>query len=126
MDLKAIWDKALEDVNCAERRNIGYEPFEAFKLAVAEVQARQKPRDPAILFAKPKAVSKADRAALKEAGVLVIELDDPQAAKLTRAHAEVDGTDLLRIACQSIHEANSLNSVKDLFGRNLAAFLAGK
>lgn len=82
--------------------------------------------DPAILFCKPGAVKPADKKALKTAGVLVIEIEDPQSVKFTRAHAEIDGCDLLRVAMQTINETKSFQNVREAFGANIANFLAGK
>lgn len=59
--------------------------------------------DPAILFVKPDAISAVDKATLQAAGVLVVEIDDPANAKFIRAAAEVESTEMLRIAAKAIH-----------------------
>lgn len=82
--------------------------------------------DPAILFAKPGVVKPADKKALKTAGVLVIEIEDPQSVKFTRAYAEFDQCDLLRIAMKTIKETASFQNVREVLGANIAAFLAAK
>jgi hypothetical protein len=61
--------------------------------------------DPAILFVKPDAISVDDKATLKAAGVLVVEIDDPASAKFTRAAAEVESTEMLRVAAKAIRSS---------------------
>lgn len=70
--------------------------------------------DPAILFVKPKAITAKDKKALQGAGVIVVEVDDPQSVKLTRAHAEIEGSDLLMAAVEAI-KVSGLASVKEKF-----------
>ena len=74
--------------------------------------------DPTILFIKPKAISSSDKKALRAAGVVVVEVDDPQAVRLMKAAVEIDGSELLQAAVKAIHAHNSTtDSVKSLFGR---------
>lgn len=47
--------------------------------------------DPAILFVKPGAVSAADKTALHDAGVVVVEVENPHDVKLVRASATIAG-----------------------------------
>lgn len=54
--------------------------------------------DPSILFIKPGAILAEDKAALKEAGVIVVETDDPASIKLIRAGMELSHSDLLGCA----------------------------
>lgn len=75
-------------------------------------------RDPAILFVRPKAIRAEDRAALAKAGVLVIEVDDPRSVKLTRPHAELEGSDLLRCAVETISEIGN-SAVQQSFGKRV-------
>lgn len=61
-----------------------------------------KERDPTIMFVKPSAISADDKAALQRAGVIVIEIENPQDAKLVRAGVELEAGTLLRAAAQAI------------------------
>lgn len=76
--------------------------------------------DPAILFVKPAAISDDDKATLKAAGVLVIEIDDPANAKFVRAGFEIGGGEMLKIAAQAIKGSDS---VAREFGKALCAHL---
>jgi hypothetical protein len=84
--------------------------------------------DPAILFVKPKAISAADKDALQKAGVIVIEIDDPQAVKLVRAHAEIPQSALLGAAASAISSpgtsASTTRDVEVAFARNVCAAIA--
>jgi hypothetical protein len=59
--------------------------------------------DAAVLFVKPGAVRPSDKGALRKAGIVVVEVDDPQAVRLVRAEsvfgagAELPRGDLLRV-----------------------------
>lgn len=63
--------------------------------------------DPAILFVKPKAISARDKKMLAGAGVLIVEIDDPQSAKFVRPSADISGSDMLALACKVIHSQSS-------------------
>lgn len=63
--------------------------------------------EPTILFVKPEAISAEDKATLKEAGVIVIEIDDPADAKFVRAAVEVGGTEMLAIAATAIKHSDA-------------------
>ena len=76
--------------------------------------------DPAILFVKPKAISARDKKALQSAGVIVVEIDNPQDAKFVRAGAELSGSALLLAATQAIETA-TFESVRAEFGRAVCA-----
>ncbi len=58
--------------------------------------------DPVIMFCKPDAVKQGDKLILQAAGVLVVEIENPQDVKLTRARAELDGSELLTLACKAV------------------------
>ena len=62
--------------------------------------------DPVILFCKPGAVQPDDKVVLQAAGVLVVEIENPQDVKLTRAHSEIDGSELLTLACRAIRASD--------------------
>lgn len=61
--------------------------------------------EPTIMFVKPGAVSADDRATLLEAGIIVVQIDDPQAVKLVRAGVEVEAGALLNAAARAIKES---------------------
>ena len=63
--------------------------------------------DPAILFVRPQAISPEDKESLKEAGVLVIEIDDPANAKFVRAAVELNGTEMLAVAAKAIKHSDA-------------------
>lgn len=74
--------------------------------------------DPAILFVKPKAISNADKKVLREAGVIVVTVDDVANVKFARAHAELTGGELLLAAAKGI---KSSGVAIDTFGRAVLA-----
>lgn len=63
--------------------------------------------DPAILFVKPRAISVKDKRVLQTAGIIVIEIENPQDAKFVRANAEISSTDMLLCATRTIKNSNS-------------------
>lgn len=71
--------------------------------------------DPAILFVKPQAIAPEDRALLADAGVVVIEVADPRDVKLVRATADLPGSELLRIAADTIYNKGG-TEVRAYFG----------
>lgn len=79
--------------------------------------------DPSILFVKPKAISASDKRALKSAGIIVIEIENVADAKFIRAHAEIEGTRMLELACATIKNCD-YGRVKEAFGNAVAAFFA--
>lgn len=58
--------------------------------------------EPTILFVKPQAISPEDKSGLKEAGVLVIEIDDPANAKFVRAGTEIAAGEMMVLAAKAI------------------------
>ncbi len=58
--------------------------------------------DPAILFVKPNAVSARDKKSLQAAGVLIVEIEDPNDVKFVRPQAEIPSGEMLRMACDVI------------------------
>lgn len=82
--------------------------------------------DPSILFVKPAAISDKDKRALKTAGVIVVEIDDPQNAKFVRAGAELDGGSLLHAAAVAINDTGYGNDVKAAFGRAICEAIKKK
>ena len=80
------------------------------------------PEDPTILFVKPKALKPADKKALREVGIIVVEIADPSAVKFVRAGTELSSTQLLSIAAKVIHSA-TYDGPKIAFGKAVAAAL---
>jgi hypothetical protein len=63
--------------------------------------------DPAVLFVKPGAVKAADKTALRKAGVIVVEIADPNEVRFVRAEGvlgpqEMSHGDMLVAAVQAI------------------------
>lgn len=79
--------------------------------------------DPSILFVRPKAISPRDKKALQAAGVIVVEVDDPQSVRLVKANAELDGSAMLRAAAKAISESGYQTDVKSAFGKAMCATL---
>lgn len=77
--------------------------------------------DPAILFIKPKAISASDKKALRAAGVVVVEIDNPADAKFIRATTEMSTSDLLRCAAKALGASDFATRA---FGAEVAAMLA--
>lgn len=78
----------------------------------------------AILFAKPGAVQAADREALREVGVIVVEVENLSDVRLVRAEApqsELPHGDLLRAAGLALKDEFS---AREAFGRIVATMLA--
>lgn len=79
--------------------------------------------EPAILFVKPKAISQRDKKMLREAGVLIVEIDDPASAKFVRANSELSGSEMLLAAVKAI-KASSI--APDIFGKAICAAIEAK
>lgn len=77
--------------------------------------------DPTILIVPPQKLSAKDKRELVKAGVLVIEMDDPQQARLIRAHSELDSTDLLGAAAKAIGQSSSAETA---FAKAVCALLS--
>lgn len=78
--------------------------------------------DPPILFVKPGAIQKRDKSALSKAGVIVVEVDDPNAIKFVRAGAEISTTEMLCLAAKALLDGNEADRLGDL----IAKVYAGK
>lgn len=81
--------------------------------------------EPAVLFAKPQSIAADDKAALASAGIIVVEVEDPGAVKLVKAHAEVSGGDMMMAAMKAINE-HGCESVKGAFVKHLMARIEAK
>ena len=64
------------------------------------------PKDPSILFVRPGAVNAAGKKALSDAGVVLIEIDDPASVKFVRASAEIATSDILAAALKGVKGSN--------------------
>jgi len=85
--------------------------------------------DPTILFVKPGAISSDDKTALSGAGVIVVEIENPQDVKFVRAGAELSSTELLSAAASAIAIGTTLNSgneIKRAFASYVCAAIAAK
>jgi nucleoside-diphosphate-sugar epimerase len=84
--------------------------------------------EPAILPVCPQSLSDRDRAALRRAGVVVIEHENPDELRLLRPSADVDASDMLRCALTALAHGPTHRNVGDAreqFVRLLAAVVAG-
>ena len=79
--------------------------------------------DPAILFIKPGAVSPDDKTLLIAAGILVVEIENPQDAKFVRPYVELDGNELLKAAMEGLRGYDA--ATRD-FGKALMKALLAK
>lgn len=74
--------------------------------------------DPAILFVRPDTIKPDDKAVLLAAGVLIVEVENPQDMKFTRAHADLDGDQLLQCAMKALKSSEAATRE---FGKALIA-----
>jgi hypothetical protein len=58
--------------------------------------------EPTLLPVKPGSLSKEDKAALREVGVIVIEHDNPETLRLLKPWAEVDSNQMLMCAMNAL------------------------
>lgn len=79
--------------------------------------------EPAILFIKPGAISADDKTLLIAAGILVVEIEDPQSAKFVRPTTELDGNELLQCAMKGLKGYEA--ATRD-FGKALMAAILAK
>lgn len=63
--------------------------------------------EPTILFVKPGAISAADKTALHDAGVVVVEIENPQDVKLARAGFELPASGMLAAALAAMSEPSA-------------------
>ena len=73
--------------------------------------------EPLLLPVKPDTLNAKDKAALRNAGVIVIEHDNPSELRLLRPTAELDSCDLLRCAMQGLMNKDGM------YGRRAARSL---
>lgn len=79
-------------------------------------------QEPTILPVKPGTVSDADKAALRDAGVVVIEHEAPHELRLLRPGYDLPGGALLLAAAKALKTENSLgaDAQRQAFGKNVA------
>lgn len=73
--------------------------------------------DPSILFVKPKAISDEDKDTLRNAGIIVVEIENINDAKFVRPHSELSGSQLLHAAAKAVSSSDHATTV---FGRAVA------
>jgi hypothetical protein len=73
--------------------------------SVMNLQEGRQMSEPVILIVPPQGLEPEDKRNLAAIGVVVIEMDDPQKARLIRASAEVASSDMLGAACEAIRVA---------------------
>lgn len=74
--------------------------------------------DAAVLFVKPKAIRPCDKGALRKAGIIVVEIDNPSDARFVRSETELPNGDLLQAAGKAIMTSNIAQKA---FGAAIAA-----
>lgn len=79
--------------------------------------------DAAVLFVKPRAIKSADKRALRDAGIIVVEVENPADIKFTRAETELPCGDLLAIAAGAIAK---FQYARESFGRAVAEALMAR
>jgi hypothetical protein len=75
---------------------------------------------PAIMFVKPGAISPDDKAVLREAGVIVVETNDPDAVRLVQAGHDLPSSALLAAAGKAVQASEIAQAV---FGITIAEAL---
>lgn len=68
--------------------------------------------EPCILVTKPKSISNAGKKLLRQAGVTVVETEDPQSVRFLRPGIEMDSLDLLGCAMRAIKRCDDRNTQK--------------
>lgn len=82
-----------------------------------------------IMPVKPGTISDADKAALKEIGVLVIEHEDPDSIRLITPMNETDSGAMLRMAVKALENfpnGSNAQSMREHFGRLVMAHISEK
>lgn len=82
--------------------------------------------DPAILFVKPKAISQSDKKMLQQAGILIVEIDNPADAKFIRANSELSSTEMLAAAAKAMTESQYGGEVRKAFATAVCETLLGR
>lgn len=79
-----------------------------------------------VLAVKPGKVNPAQKKILQEAGVILIEMDDPNDLRIVRAEVpEIDGSELSWAAIAAIDQVASVNAAAQ-FTKNVRSILARK
>lgn len=69
--------------------------------------------EPVILPVRPQTISAKDKAALRKAGVIVIEHENPEELRLLRPSSDVSSSDMLRCALEALADGSSTRYVRD-------------
>ncbi len=80
--------------------------------------------EPTLLPVKPGSLSADDKAALRDAGVIVIEHENPQELRLLRPSADVDAGTMFACAMEALCGPSSDSAVRSAFTRALGAHVA--
>lgn len=80
-------------------------------------------KEPTLLFVKPGSIGLEDKVVLREARVIVVEMDDPSSVRLIRAGTELDGTEMLGLAAKAMVDCSS-TAASTMFGDLLTRVLA--
>lgn len=76
-----------------------------------------------VLAVRPGAVNQKDRAALREAGIVVIEVDDPANVRFLTPSQSLESDDLLYAAMRGLNAPYASDSSKALFVKILGDIL---
>lgn len=85
--------------------------------------------DPTICIVKSGAISSDDKNALREAGMIVIECDNPSDIRFTKAAVDVEADLILSAAMEAVADtpgAHTVLNLRDRFARILAERIANK
>jgi hypothetical protein len=77
-----------------------------------------------ILIVKPNVLSADDKAALRDVGVVAIEVEQPDEVRFVRAEQELDGGDLALAAMKALAKSSGINSEHLLFTKLIGEALA--
>ena len=78
-----------------------------------------------IVAVRPKAISVKDKKVLAAAGVIVVEMDEPETLRFLKPNAELDGSDMLLVALEAMQK-HSDNLINAEFVRLLHATMVNK
>jgi hypothetical protein len=79
--------------------------------------------DASVLFVKPQAISDRDKRRLERNGIVVVEIEDPDAVKLVKAGYELSHSDLLAAAARALKPNNSSSHHTLIFGDAVAEMI---
>lgn len=76
-----------------------------------------------ILVVRPKTLNAADKKALRVAGVVVVEANDPTEVRFLRADSELSSGDLCVAAMNALSKSSNINNEHGLFVKLVSAAL---